>query len=152
MEEFQPPEPNANFQPTADIVLVQDENRIVQTESYPVIPKANVKSDFARPVLMSDILEIEGEAEKLSKGKVQWDEIGIGVATMGFGATLSAITSNVKLDSNIGILFYIVIPIISFSASVFVVMFKIMKSQKTIHSAFQIQQIIKQYIDSGKEK
>ena len=152
MEGFQPPEPNANFQPTADIALVQDENGIVQRESYPVIPKANMQSDFARPVLMSDILQIKREAKNLSKGKIQWDEIGIGIATMGFGATLSAIASNVKLDTDLGILFYIIIPIISFSVAVFVVMFKIMKAQTSTHSAFQINQIINKYIDNEKEK
>lgn len=150
MNSFHPPEPNVIEKPTADISLVQDKNGVIQTESYPVIPKPNVENDYAIPVKMSDLTIIKDGATKLCKSKCKWDEITIGIATMGFGSTLSAIASNVQLNTSGGKIFYIIIPIISFSLSVFVIMFKIMKSQTTKNYAKHIKHTIDPYIDSEK--
>lgn len=151
MSEFQIPEPNMIQKPTADIILTPDENGVVQHESFAVIPR-NARNDFMRPMKMSDINKIKSEAYKLKGNQFDWDELGIGIASLGFGATLSAIASKLPLNDALGIAFYIVSPIISFSSLVFIIMYKLLKKQKASSCADMICNIIGEYIDNESEE
>jgi hypothetical protein len=118
--------PNIVSSPTADIRLTQTDEGVVQTESFPVIPRQNLQNEFARPVKMSDIIRILEEIGKIKKKGINWEEIAIGVTTLGFGGTLSALITPVDISDNLGPLFYIILPIISFSLTVYVIMHKVM--------------------------
>lgn len=142
------PAANAVAKPTADISLSAVGSGMIQNESYPIIPKNNSKDDYLRPVKMSDIIKIKCEAVKISNEKIKWDEFALGVSTLGFGASLSAIISGVVLNTVNGIIFFIISPIISFSLAVFVVMYKVMKSSTNRQSASVIVETIEPYEDT----
>jgi len=146
------PKPNVVAKPTADISLIEDEKGIVQTESFPVIPRKNNVDDFVRPVKMSDLKKILSVTQTIKLAKIQWDEVAIGIATLGFGASISAVLSNVEIATTLGKIFYIVAPIISFSTSVFVIMHKIMKHKIISYSASTIENIITDYMDNENTK
>ena len=152
MSDFKIPEPNAQSMPTADISLVEDEKGVTQTESYPVIPKKNDSGDFVRPVKMSDLKRIDAEMISLKAGKIQWDELATAVAMLGFGASISALMSDVLIDSTLGVIFYVATPIVSFSAVMFVVMYKIMKKKTGLTAAEAIAEIVKNYIDDDRKE
>lgn len=141
------PAANAVAKPTADISLSAVGSGVIQNESYPIIPKNNSKDDYLRPVKMSDIFKIKNEAVKITNEKIKWDEIALGVSTLGFGASLSAFISGVVLNSGKGVLFYIISPVISFSLAVFVVMYKVMKYNTSRQSASIIVETIEPYED-----
>jgi len=146
------PKPNVVAKPTADISLIEDKKGVVQTESFPVIPRKNNADDFVRPVKMSDLKKILFVIQTIKSAKIQWDEVAIGIATLGFGASISAILSTVKIATTLGIIFYIITPIISFSSTVFVIMHKIMKRKIVSYSASTIENIITDYIDNENTK
>lgn len=152
MNDFKIPESNVIEKPTADISLKQDEKGVIQTESFPVIPKKNNADDFVRPVKMSDLKKILSITNNIKETRIQWDEITIGIATLGFGASISAILAGVKITTILGLIFYIITPIISFSSTVFVIMYKIMNHKKTSDYANIIKDIIKEYIDNENTK
>lgn len=152
MSDLKIPEPNAVSKPTADISLTEDEKGVVQTESFPVIPKNNDAEDFVRPVRMSDLEKILAVTKSIKLEKIQWDEIAIGAATLGFGASISALLADVKIATGLGKIFYIVLPIISFSSSVFVIMLKFMKHKVTSLSVNTIEEIVIKYTDNENEK
>ena len=152
MNDLKIPDPNVVTKPTADISLVEDEKGVVQKESFPVIPKKNNADDFVRPVKMSDLKKILSITKTIKLTKVQWDEVALGIANLGFGASISAILSNVEIKTTLGTIFYIITPIISFSSTVFVIMHKVMKHKITSYSAKTIEDIIKDYIDSENAK
>jgi hypothetical protein len=152
VSDFKIPEPNAVSKPTADISLTENDKGVVQTESFPVIPKKNDANDFVRPVRMSDLRNILYVTKSIKSEKIQWDEIAIGVATLGFGASISALLADVKIVTFLGKIFYIVLPVISFSASVFVIMLKFMKHKVASFSAHTIEEIIIKYTDSENSK
>lgn len=146
------PEPNTQTRPTADIALSEQKDGIIQNESFQVIPKSSDSSDFMRPLKMSDIRKIEDLAKNLQTSSIHWDEVLLAVASLGFGSTLSALLSDTKLDTSNGIIFFVIVPIISFSATVFVVMYKILKSKTTNYAGKEIEKIIESYIDKPKDK
>lgn len=148
MEEVKMPEPNVSSKPTADIKLKQDESGITQTESFPVIPKNNDVNDFIRPVKMSDLKKIFNQAKAIKTNEFQWDELAISISSLGFGGTLSALSSGVKLDSTLGIIFYILFPIVSFASAVFVIMFKKLRHKTSKYSSIIIEETVNQYLDS----
>ena len=152
MSEIKIPEPNVVAKPTADISLIEDEKGVIQTESFPVIPKKNDKDDFVRPVKMSDLKKILTLIQAIKSDKIQWDEVAIGVATLGFGASISALLSDVKIATTLGKIFYILTPIISFSITVFVIMYKIMKHKIVSSSANTIEEIVTNYTDNENVK
>ncbi len=95
MDELKIPEPNVSSRPTADISLQEESEGLVQNESYPVIPKTKNTEDFVRPIKMSDIKRIYDISKELIKSKIKWDQILLAVATLGFGATISALLSEI---------------------------------------------------------
>ena len=101
---------------------------------------------------MSDLKKILFVIQTIKSAKIQWDEVAIGIATLGFGASISAILSTVKIATTLGIIFYIITPIISFSSTVFVIMHKIMKRKIVSYSASTIENIITDYIDNENTK
>ncbi len=144
------PPANVVVKPAADITLSTEESGVVQKESYPIIPKNNDKDDYLRPVKMSDIIKIKQEAISISSQKTKWDEIALGICTLGFGGTLSALASNVVLNTINGIIFYVLCPIFSFSLAVFVIMYKFMKNKTEVISAENIEKIIAPYEEDSK--
>lgn len=149
MSDFQIPEPNYFSKPSADIILAPDEKGIVQSESFPVIPRNNSKNDFMRPVKMSDIIKINDIARNQKRKQFGWDELGIGITTLGFGSSLSALASNLQLNGALGIVFYIISPVVSFSCLIFVIMYKVLRREKATRTADMICSIIEEYIDDG---
>lgn len=147
MSDFIEPEPNVESEPVADIVLTENENGIVQTEQLPVIPKINTKNDFVRPIKRSDISKIYKELQNIKQNKIKWDEISLGITTLGLGATLSALLSGLSLTDNLGILFYIVVPLISMGTLIFTIMYKIFIAKTSNNSATTIQSIIDIYFN-----
>jgi len=127
------PKPNVVAKPTADISLIEDKKGVVQTESFPVIPRKNNADDFVRPVKMSDLKKILFVIQTIKSAKIQWDEVAI-------------------IATTLGIIFYIITPIISFSSTVFVIMHKIMKRKIVSYSASTIENIITDYIDNENTK
>jgi len=140
-------ENNVPVMPVADISLTQDESGIIQTESIPVIPKNKDINDFARPIKMSDLRKISSKISHFKKNRIHWDEIALGISTLGFGGTISALLSKIKIDDPLGILFYIVLPIISFSLIVFLIMFKILHNKIDTNISVFIEEIINPYIN-----
>ena len=142
------PEPNVESKPSADIKLSQENEGIIQNESFPVIPKKLDKEDFYRTIKHSELTTIDTYADKLIQGKIKWDEIIMTICATGFGATISALISNVKLDTALGIIFYIVVPILSVAGAVFVIMFKFMKRSNEQSFAQTIKNIVKPHLEN----
>jgi len=145
------PEPNIESKPSADIKLSQGTEGIIQNESFPVIPKKLDKGDFYRTVKHSELSTIDSHAGRLLEGKIKWDEIIMTICAIGFGAIISALFSSVKLDTTLGIIFFIVIPILSFSGAVFVIMFKLMKRNNERNFAQEIKNIVEPHLSKSEE-
>ena len=150
-EEIDIPPPNIVLKPTADIALLKDDSGVVQSESYAVIPKNNSKNEYLRPVKMSDLLRIKKQAATITEQNVKWDEFALGISTLGFGSTLSALASSVALNTTLGVLFYIISPVLSFSLAVFVVMYKVLRTKTDKNSAEIILQIVEPYEEAAQE-
>lgn len=144
-------EPKIESKPSADIKLSQGNEGIIQNESFPVIPKKLDKGDFYRTVKHSELSIIDSHANKLLEGKTKWDEIIMTVCATGFGATISALFSSVKLETTLGIIFFILIPILSFSGTVFVIMFKLMNRNNERNLAQEIRNIIEPHLTKSEE-
>jgi len=142
------PEPNIESKPSADIKLSQENEGIIQNESFPVIPKKLDKEDFYRTIKHSELTTIDTYADRLIEGKIKWDEIVMTICATGFGATISALISKVKLDTALGIIFYIIVPILSVSGAVFVIMFKFMKRSNEQSFAQTIKNIVKPHLEN----
>lgn len=140
-------EPNVETKPTADIRLEQTDDGIVQTELSRVIPRPIDENDFSTPVKISDLKKIQDQVEQLQNKSINWEEISIGVATLGFGATLSALITPISLTHELGKLFYIFLPIISCSLTIYVIMHKIMMKRTETGSSNIIEDIIESYLD-----
>ncbi len=50
---------------------------------------------------MSDLKKILFVIQTIKSAKIQWDEVAIGIATLGFGASISAILSNLKIATTL---------------------------------------------------
>lgn len=94
----------------------------------------------------SELSIIDSYASKLLEGKTKWDEIIMTVCAIGFGATISALFSSVKLETTLGIIFFILFPILSFSGTVFVIMFKLMNRNNERNFAREIRNIIESHL------
>lgn len=144
-------EPKIESKPSADIKLSRGDEGIIQNESFPVIPKKLDKGDFYRTIKHSELSKIDSHASKLLEGKTKWDEIIMAVCAIGFGATISALFSFVKLETTLGKIFFIVIPILSFSGTVFVTMFKIMNRNNERNFAHEIRNIVEPHLTKFEE-
>jgi hypothetical protein len=144
-------EPKILSKPSADIKLSQGNEGIIQNESFPVIPKKLDKGDFYRTVKHSELCTIDSHASKLLEGKTKWDEIIMTVCAIGFGATISSLFSSVKLETTLGIIFFILIPILSFSGTVFVIMFKLMNRNNERNFAHEIRNIVEPHLTKFEE-
>ena len=144
-------EPKIEIKPSTDIKLSQGNEGIIQNESFPVIPKKLDKGDFYRTVKHSELSTIDSHASKLLEGKIKWDEIIMTVCAIGFGAMISALFSSVKLETALGIIFFILIPILSFSGTVFVIMFKLMNRNNERNFAQEIRNIVEPHLTKSEE-
>lgn len=144
-------EPKIESKPSADIKLSQGNEGIIQNESFPVIPKNLDKKEFYRTVKHSELFTIDSHGSKLLEGKTKWDEIIMTLCGIGFGATISALFSSVKLETTLGIIFFILIPILSFSGSVFVIMFKLMNRNHELNFAQEIRNIVELHLTKSEE-
>lgn len=144
---MKPPEPNALSKPTADISINAGKDGIVQKETFPIVPKQGDNSEVLRPVKLSDLKLIKSLCGELQDSKIKWDEIILAVSFLGFGGTLSALISDIGMDSSSGKAMYIGAPIISFAGIVFVVMNKILRKEKTGNRANTIEQLVDQHLE-----
>lgn len=146
------PKPNIESNPSADIKLSKENEGIIQNESFPVIPKNLDKEDFYRTIKYSELTMIDSNADRILAGKIKWDEIVMTICATGVGATISAFFSKAELDSNLGIIFYIIVPILSVAGAVFVIMYKFMKRSNEQNYAQNIKSIIKSHLENSENQ
>ena len=145
MSDFEIPKPNIIAEPTADIIITENEDGLFQNEKCQIKPKNIPNDEFLRLIKLSDIKQIYQNNKKIKKIKIQWDEISLAISTLGIGTTLSAFISKISKTDEWATLFYNIIPLISTASIVFTIMFKIMKKNNITDSASIIENIIFRY-------
>lgn len=141
------PELDSSTKSTPVIVIDKIDGNITQIESYQVHP-APKQDECYFTLRHSELKSISKFLKSVENRKFPWDELCGFIAAIGFGGTLGAATSHVLLDSFLGIIYFVVLPIVSFSLSVFVVMFKIQNIKENKFESRAPQQIINNYLES----
>lgn len=96
--------------PTADIKATIEENEIYQQHTYPILPTVQDSEDYMYSIRVSTLDRWRSKINNLIKNKFPWHELLLAISTLLAGAILSALISNIKLNTDLGILFYVVLP------------------------------------------
>jgi hypothetical protein len=111
MQEFLPPEPDADGIPVADVHAPSGGK--VEYESYPVRkPEADL-NDFKVQVRASTLKRCREKLTRVSASAFPWHELCLGVATLAGGGVLGAIPADVKPGSVNSFVFFTLLPVIS---------------------------------------
>lgn len=115
-EVFKPIE-TAGSLPVADISYsntgVNGTDQVTTNYQYDVKRPAEYQNDFIIEVKASQIRRIKEKIANVSESKYPIHEILLGVSSVSIGAFLSALISGVKLDSCLGIIMYLICPVIA---------------------------------------
>lgn len=113
MGEYQPPIPNAEPLPVADITA-DDTSRRIEYEAYPVRKPEEDLNDFRIQVRASTLDRCRAKLAKISSTSFPWYEVFLGIATTALGASLGSLSSdNISPGSLKSIFFYTILPIIA---------------------------------------
>lgn len=88
------------------------------TRTYPVRQPVDDWNDFQVGVWANVLRRCRRRLEAISQERIQIGEALLGLATLTAGGSVSAIISGVKLDSALGVTFYIVSPMIAVGCGV----------------------------------
>ena len=110
---FTPQNPNT-FEPVANVTLTTDDSKVATStiQKNVITPEEYMIQDFIEvpSASLRQLSEILNEAEGIKRPK---SEILLGVSTCCIGGVLSALCSKIELNSTLGIIMYIVLPIIA---------------------------------------
>ncbi|MFM5564244.1 hypothetical protein ACET8P_17540 [Aeromonas veronii] len=104
--------------PAADIKAEANGSDMKINHSYPVITPDKEKNDFMITIRASTL---KGWREKLTTLKASsfpWAELLLAFSSMGIGAILSSLCSDITISTAIGKFFFIVLPPLTFGAIV----------------------------------
>lgn len=95
--------------PVADIKAEVSGNDVKMNHSYPVVTPDRDRNEFMVTIRASSLEGWRERLKKLKRRSFPWAEVLLALSSLGFGAILSALISNVGLDTPVGIFFYIVL-------------------------------------------
>jgi hypothetical protein len=107
------PLPTTTSIPAADMLGVVNNKPITMKQSFPIKQPSNYKDEVMLYVFASSITRCRRKLLQIKDSKYPSAEILLAIACASIGATASATTSAVPLNSGRGIFFYIVLTIIA---------------------------------------
>lgn len=128
------PQSTAESIPAADIRADTADGKLTTTRTLAVKQPQEDQNDFVVYVYASKLHKCRRKLQSIKEASFPIAEVLLGIATSCFGATAGALTTDMKLDSDKGILFFIALPIIAVACSVAFFFFR----HYTIKSSAQI--------------
>ena len=106
--------------PTVEIALraEQEAPLTTTTRTYAVRQPEAERHEFIIHVHASTLKRCRAKLATIRRARFPFGELFLALAMLGFGSTLSALASDVKLDSNLGRVFYVAIPPASVAAGI----------------------------------
>lgn len=99
--------------PVADTQATGLEGSPFVNQQFPVRQPAVYQTEFIVPVLASSLRAARGRLKALSSPKFPWRELALAVSMLAFGTILSAWVSDVRLDSEKGVVFFVAMPVVA---------------------------------------
>ena len=120
--------------PTADVRADAADGKLTTTRTLAVKQPQEDQNDFVVYVYASKLHKCRRKLQSIKEAPFPIAEVLLGIATTCFGATIGALTTDIKLDSNKGVLFFIALPIIAVACSVAFLFYR----HYTVRSSAQI--------------
>jgi len=112
------------------------------THTYPVVQPQEYNDEVMVNIKASDIRRVRNLCVEVKDYQFPWHELFLGIATILFGGLFGALATGVNLDSGLGIVFYIICPIIGTACFVSYVFIR-GNQIKEIH---ELTRVIEEYI------
>src|SRR5918911_1162237 len=100
------PRTTARGIPAADIRADVSEEGFTTTRTFPVKQPEEDSNDFVVHVYASKLYKCRRRLQEIKESRFPVGEILLGISTAVLGAVAGALTTEIKLDSKRGILFY----------------------------------------------
>jgi len=104
--------------PVVYIQVNQTQQGMTMTQTYPVRITEDDKNDFIVQIRASVLRRNRTKLTRLRNLKFSYGEVLLGTSTLLLGASLSGLASKVELNSILGIIFYLIFPLISIGTAV----------------------------------
>lgn len=117
MDDFQPPPPNAQGLPAADVTVPAPTGN-VEYEAFPVRKPEEDLNDFKVQVRASTLTRCRARLSEISNVSFPWYELALGVSTLAAGAYLGALPADIKPGTAQSTLFNTVMPMVTAAAFV----------------------------------
>lgn len=104
--------------PTADVHAPGVGAGTQVTRTYPIRQPADDWNDFQVGVWANVLRRSRHRLETVTRQRVHIGEALLGVATLTAGGSLGAVISSVRLDSSLGVAFYVVSPMVAVGCGV----------------------------------
>lgn len=113
MTEKFPPDPNVENLPSADVTFSEEKEQVKTTVSHPVlIPKEYIEDSMIQ-IRSSSLKRWTSKIKKVENSKINYSDLFLSLGMVGAGAIISALLADIKIDSTLGIIFYVVVPVVS---------------------------------------
>ena len=112
MAEFNPPLPNAQPLPAADVTAEPQSNNI-EYQAFAVRKPEEDLSDFKIQVRASVLAKCRNRLLGMTKQKFPWYEVALGGGTLSAGGYLGALPANLPAASGQHFFFYTILPALS---------------------------------------
>jgi len=99
--------------PAADVQIIPSEQSIIMTQTYPVKQSERDRDDFIIRVRASTLERCRHQLRDIKNPRFTWGELVFGIATLSAGAIAGALTTDIQLDSQKGIIFYVILPMVA---------------------------------------
>ena len=104
--------------PAADITAEVTSGQLTTTRTYAVKQLGEDQNDFMLYVEASKLHKCRRKLQSITEVSFPIAEVLLGVATLCAGASLGALTTDIKLDSSKGMIFFILLPVVAVGCTV----------------------------------
>lgn len=117
-DHFEPPAPEVQLMPAADVRAPVDQGVQVEHQAFPVRQPEVDRNEFLVKVRASTLRRCRTLISGIKPTAFPWHELALGVATTCYGGFLGALPADLKSGSWTEIFFYRLLPIIGTGAAV----------------------------------
>lgn len=115
---FEPIDTTTNSTVASVSISDTDNEEVTTTQTYQIRQPEEYKNEFFVNLRSSDIRKVRNLCENAKISKYPYHELLLGISTTFLGGLLGGLASNIELTSLLGIILYIVSPVISTSSFV----------------------------------